>query len=68
MAGVFPLVGFGIDSFIEVTSGTTLLWRMSHDTDLERRERAEHLDLLIVGPCFLARAKRRLPADWAAPQ
>ena len=56
MAGSISLVGFGIDSFIEVTSGATLLWRMSHDTDLERRERAEHLALRIVGLCFLGLA------------
>src|SRR6478736_3430530 len=31
MAGSISLVGFGIDSFIEVTSGGTLLWRMSVD-------------------------------------
>lgn len=56
MAGSVSLVGFGIDSFIEVTSGATLLWRMSHDADLERRERAEHLALRIVGLCFLGLA------------
>ena len=56
MAGSISLIGFGIDSFIEVTSGATLLWRMSHDADLERRERAEHLALGIVGLCFLGLA------------
>lgn len=56
MAGSISLIGFGIDSFIEVTSGATLLWRMSHDADLERRERAEHLALRIVGLCFLGLA------------
>ena len=29
IAGSISLVGFGIDSLIEVTSGATLLWRMS---------------------------------------
>ena len=33
IAGSISLVGFGIDSFIEVTSGATLLWRMSVDAD-----------------------------------
>src|SRR5215831_4233101 len=28
VAGSISLVGFGIDSFIEVTSGSVLLWRM----------------------------------------
>ena len=33
LAGSISLVGFGIDSFIEVTSGGVLLWRMSVDAD-----------------------------------
>jgi divalent metal cation (Fe/Co/Zn/Cd) transporter len=52
VAGSISLVGFGIDSFIEVTSGTTLLWRMTVDTDVESRERNERLSLRIVGVCF----------------
>ena len=55
-AGSISLVGFGIDSFIEVTSGATLLWRMSVDADVERREQNERLSLRIVGGCFLALA------------
>jgi len=50
------LVGFGIDSFIEVTSGAALLWRMSADADDHRRERIEQITLRIVGACFLALA------------
>ena len=42
-AGSISLVGFGMDSFIEVTSGAALLWRMSVDKDVERRERNEKL-------------------------
>ena len=56
MAGSVSRVGFGIDSFIEVTSGSTLLWRMSVDADEEKRERNEKLSLRIVGVCFLALA------------
>jgi divalent metal cation (Fe/Co/Zn/Cd) transporter len=56
LAGSISLVGFGIDSFIEVTSGTVLLWRMSVDADVRRRERNEKLSLRIVGVCFLALA------------
>lgn len=48
------LAGFGIDSLIEVTSGATLLWRMSVDADKPRRERNERVALRIVGLCFLA--------------
>ena len=56
IAGSISLVGFGIDSLIEVTSGATLLWRMSVDADAARRERNERLSLRIVGACFLALA------------
>jgi divalent metal cation (Fe/Co/Zn/Cd) transporter len=38
MAGSISLVGFGIDSFIEVTSGSVLLWRISVDAQVQRRE------------------------------
>jgi divalent metal cation (Fe/Co/Zn/Cd) transporter len=54
LAGSISLVGFGIDSFIEVTSGGVLLWRMSVDADVRKRERREKLSLRIVGVCFLA--------------
>jgi hypothetical protein len=53
-AGSISLVGFGIDSFIEDTSGGTLLWRMSVDAEVQNRERNEKLSLGIVGVCFLA--------------
>lgn len=53
LAGSISLVGFGIDSFIEVTSGATLLWRMAVDSEEQTRERNERLSLRIVGTCFL---------------
>ena len=56
LAGSISLVGFGIDSFIEVTSGTVLLWRMSVDADVRKRERTEKVSLRIVGACFLGLA------------
>ena len=49
VAGSISLVGFGIDSFIEVTSGSVLLWRMSVDADVPRRERNERRALKVVG-------------------
>lgn len=55
-AGSISLVGFGFDSFIEVTSGAALLWRMSADADEHRRERIERAALKIVGGCFLVLA------------
>lgn len=56
IAGSISLVAFGVDSFIEVTSGAALLWRMSIDAEGLRRERIERLTLRIVGVCFLALA------------
>jgi divalent metal cation (Fe/Co/Zn/Cd) transporter len=55
-AGSVSLIGFGIDSVIEVTSGAALLWRLRHDLDAEQRELAERTSLRIVGACFLALA------------
>ena len=52
IAGSISLVGFGLDSFIEVTSGSVLLWRMSVDADAQRREQNEKRALRIVGFCF----------------
>lgn len=54
-AGSIALLGFGLDSLIEVTSGTAVLWRL-HLDDPQRRERAERISLRIVGVCFLALA------------
>src|SRR5258706_757149 len=56
VAGSVSLVGFGIDSFIEVTSGSALLWRMSVDADEHRRERNERRALQIVRAWFLCLA------------
>jgi divalent metal cation (Fe/Co/Zn/Cd) transporter len=53
IAGSISLVGFGIDSFIEVTSGSVLLWRMSVDADVRRRERNEKQALRVIGICFM---------------
>jgi len=52
-AGSISVVGFGIDSFVEVTSGAVLLWRMSVDANVRDRERNEKRALRIVGFCFL---------------
>jgi divalent metal cation (Fe/Co/Zn/Cd) transporter len=56
IAGSVSLVGFGIDSAIEVTSGVALLWRLHHEFSPERRESAERTTLKIVGGCFMALA------------
>jgi divalent metal cation (Fe/Co/Zn/Cd) transporter len=56
IAGSVSLIGFGLDSLIEVTSGAALLWRLHHDIDMSRREQVERKTLRIVGLCFLALA------------
>ena len=53
IAGSVALVGFGLDSFIEVASGAALLWRLQQDSHKAGREKAERLALRIVGFCFL---------------
>src|SRR5712692_2910824 len=56
IAGSTSLVGFGVDSFIEVTSGVALLWRMSVDSEEPGRERVDRDTLRVVGVCFIALA------------
>ena len=50
LAGSIALVGFGIDSVIEVSSGAIILWR------LVSRQHRERLALKLVGGGFLALA------------
>jgi len=52
IVGSTALVGFGLDSVIEVSSGAALLWRLSLDGYAERRERLERMTLKIVGISF----------------
>jgi divalent metal cation (Fe/Co/Zn/Cd) transporter len=52
VAGSIALVGFGLDSIIEVSSGAALLWRLHMDAP-EKRERAERIALKLVGISFL---------------
>ena len=56
MAGSVALVGFGMDSVIEVVASLTALWRLEGDADLGRREHAERTALRIIGSSFLALA------------
>lgn len=56
VAGSVSLVGFGLDSLIEVTSGAAILWRLHHDFDVARRKQVERTSLRIVGWCFVALA------------
>lgn len=50
VAGSVALIGFGVDSVIEVSSGAIILWRLASG---ERRER---LALRLVGASFVALA------------
>ena len=55
-AGSVSLIGFGLDSLIEVTSGAAMLWRLHHDLNPSRREEVERTTLRIVGVLFIALA------------
>jgi divalent metal cation (Fe/Co/Zn/Cd) transporter len=50
------LVGFGIDSVIEVSSAGAALWRLQVERDPAKRERVERVTHRIIGWCFLALA------------
>src|SRR5215470_5603889 len=56
LSGSIALIGFGLDSVIEVTSGATLVWRLRADGNVAVREEVERKALRIVGVCFLALA------------
>jgi len=56
LAGSVALVGFGVDSVIEVTASVAVQWRLRTDADLSRRSASELLTLRIVGWCFVALA------------
>ena len=53
LAGSIALVGFGVDSLIEVSSGAVLLWRLHTDAEEALRERRERRALKLVGMSFL---------------
>ena len=56
MAGSVALVGFGVDSVIEVTASGAAHWRLRADWDPARRERVERVTLRVIGATFLALA------------
>lgn len=53
LAGSIALIGFGIDSLIETSSGAVLLWRLQEGEEGEKRER---MALRLVGISLLALA------------
>ncbi|HKO16500.1 MAG TPA: cation transporter [Gemmatimonadaceae bacterium] len=56
MVGSIALVGFGLDSVIELAASAAALWRLGADVDPVRRERAEGVSLRIVGALFVGLA------------
>lgn len=56
LSGSVALVGFGIDSVIEVIASVAAQWRLRIDADLSRRHESEVLTHRIVGWCFVALA------------
>ena len=56
VAGSVALVGFGVDSAIELSASGAAIWRLRSDLDAERRERSERRTLRIVGALFLVLA------------
>lgn len=52
VASSIALIGFGLDSLIEMSSGLVLLWRLASDADVERREAIEARALKLVGVSF----------------
>jgi divalent metal cation (Fe/Co/Zn/Cd) transporter len=56
LAGSVALVGFGIDSVIEVTASGAAQWRLRADIDHARREHAERISLRVIGWSFVGLA------------
>lgn len=54
LAGSVALVGFGIDSVIEVTASGAAQWRLRADLDHMRRERVERITLRVIGWSLIA--------------
>ncbi len=58
IAGSIALVGFGLDSYIEVASGSVLIWRLRKHgfSDKEEEGAADSKAILFVGITFFALA------------
>jgi len=54
ISGSAALLGFGVDSVIELTAALAALWRLAADLDPARRERAEAATRVVIGGCFFA--------------
>jgi hypothetical protein len=54
LAGSVALIGFGIDSLIEVASSGVLLWRLSDQPHAEERERGFYLLMILFSLPFVS--------------
>jgi divalent metal cation (Fe/Co/Zn/Cd) transporter len=55
LAGSIALVGFGLDSVVEVSSALVIVWRLSHrSTDREADERIERRAVRLIALTFFA--------------
>lgn len=52
-AGSIALIGFGVDSFVETSSGLVMLWRFRAHPDRAAEERSEARALKLVGASLL---------------
>lgn len=73
LSGSVALIGFGLDSAIEMSSGAILIWRLTSDTGEVEREVVERQALRLVGVTLFivaayisAEAIRSLVASQAA--
>lgn len=55
-AGSVALIGFGIDSGIELCASGAALWRLSADADVTRRAAVERASHRIIGALFMVLA------------
>ena len=55
-ADSIALVGFGLDSVIEVSAASMLIWRLSHKGDDEEAEKKEKKALFFIGITFFCLA------------
>ena len=56
LAGSIALLGFGVDSLVEVSASIAAQWRLRADVDATRRAHTEQVARKIIGWCFLALA------------
>jgi hypothetical protein len=68
IAGSVSLVGFGLDSAIEVASGAALLWRLYHHLNPSQREQVERTTYVTNRGRMLYCARRRTSSTSPGPR